>query len=192
MKQEYKRLRKELFRISPHFKKRQAKIYFLFILKLTLAELLVAAFMAGVYVITPGGALAFPIIGIIVFWKLLKKSILDKKALVGVITTIGRDNRLIASDSNIRRMLSKNFSIYTVTLSDGRTEELALPVPYERVFKKGDKLIRLSGMKYPVDLTPEELLICPFCGNIFPTENKDCIECGEPALNATVIENIER
>ena len=61
---------------------------------------------------------------------------------------------------------------------------------FEKVFKKGDKLIRLTGMDYPVDLTPEELLICPFCGNIFPTENKVCIECNEPALNDTAIGEI--
>ena len=190
MKEEYRRIRKELFRISPRFKKRLAKIYFRFFLKVALAEALVGAFMVGVYVITPGGALAFPIIGVMVFWILFKKSILNKKPLVGTITTIGRDNRMIASDANIRRMVSQNFSIYTVTLPDGRKEEIALPVPYERVFKKGDKLIRLTGMDYPVDLTPEELLICPFCGNIFPTENKVCIECNEPALNATAIQGI--
>ena len=40
------------------------------------------------------------------------------------------------------------------------------------------------------NLTPEELLICPFCGNIFPTENKVCIECNDPALNDTAIGEI--
>jgi len=190
MKEDYRKIRKELFRISPRFKKRLAKIYLRFFLKVALAEALVGAFTVGVYVITPGGALAFPIIGVIVFWILFKQSILNKKPLVGTVTTIGRDNRLVASDANIRRMMSKNFSIFTVTRPDGRKEEIALPVPYERVFKKGDKLIRLTGMDYPVDLTPEELLICPFCGNIFPTENKVCIECNEPALNDTAIGEI--
>ena len=76
---------------------------------------------------------------------------------------------------------------YLFELSDGNTVEIELDICYEKVFKKGDKIIRLSGMKYPVDLTPGALLICPFCGNVFPTENDVCVECCEPAFNADSI-----
>ena len=191
MKEEYKRLRQELFAISPRFQKLQAKIVFKFVLKVIPLELLVAAFAVAAYTMAPEVVIAFPLIGFYFFWIIFKKDFLSKKALYGTVTAIGRDNLMVKSD-NIRWMRQQNFTIYTVTTPDGKKEELILPIPYERVFKKGDKIIRLSGMEYPVDLTPEELLICPFCGNIFPTENKDCIECGEPALNATVIDGIKR
>jgi len=191
MKQEYKRIRKELFAHSPRFKKRQAVIYLWFFLRLGLAEALVGAFVAGVWLLSPIGSLFIAVVGVAVFWTMLKSSILCKKALYGTVIEIGRDNLMVNSQTNIRRMESKNFTVYTVARPDGKNETLLLPVPYERVFKKGDKLIRLSGMKYPVDLTPEELLICPFCGNIFPTENEICIGCGEPALNAKAIEEIK-
>ena len=191
MNQEYKQTKMALYRQSPRFKKLQTKILLRFVFKVVLCELPIAALTVGAYVISPAGALTFPIIGIIIFWILFEKDFLSKKALYGTVTAIIRDNLTVKSD-NIRWMKQQNFSIYTVTMPNGKKEELILPIPYERVFKKGDKIIRITGMKYPVDLTPEEWLICPFCGNIFPTENKDCIECGEPALNATVIDGIKR
>ena len=190
MKEKYKRIRKELFALNPRFRKMQTKIVLKFVLKVTPLELLVAAFAAAAYAMAPGVVIAFPVIGFYAFWIIFKKDFLSKNALYGTVTTIGRDNLMVKSD-NIRWMKQQNFTIYTITTPDGKKEELILPIPYERVFKKGDKIIRLSGMEYPVDLTPEEMLICPFCGNIFPTENKDCIECGEPALNATVIDGIK-
>lgn len=191
MKEEYKKIRRELFAISPRFRKLQTKIVLKFMFKVTPIELLIAAFAVAAYAMAPGVVIAFPVIGFFAFWVIFKKDLLSKKALYGTVTAIGRDNMMVNSDY-IQRMRHQNFTIYTVTTLDGKREKLILPIPYERVFKKGDKLIRLTGMKYPVDLTPEELLICPFCGNIFPTENKDCVECGEPALNAKAIENIER
>ena len=189
MKEEYKRIRRELFAHSPRFKKLQAKIFFRFAIKIILLELLIAAFAVGAFSLAPTSVYAFIIIGIAVFCYLLKTSKLIGHRMLGTITHITRDNIRVSSEY-IRRMTDRNFSLFTVTASDGKEATFFLPVPYERVFKKGDKIIRLSGMKYPVDLTTEELLICPFCGNIFPTENQDCIECGEPALNAKAIDKI--
>ncbi len=190
MNQEYKRIKSALYKQSPRFKRKQTKVFLLFFLKVVLCELPIAALAVGAYVLSPASALAFLIIGIVIFVILLKKAFLEKKALYGTVVKISRDNLIVKSDY-INRMTQKNFSIYTIDTPDGKKKELILPIPYERVFKKGDMIIRLPGMDYPVDLTPEELLICPFCGNIFPTENKDCIECGEPALNAKVIDGIK-
>ena len=84
-------------------------------------------------------------------------------------------------------MKEQEFTIFSVTSPNGKMQELEMETAYEAFFKKGDQIIRLSGMKYPVDLTPGALLICPFCGNVFPSENEVCIECNEPAFNADSI-----
>ena len=195
MKQEYKRIRTALCRQSPRFKKKQTTVFLLFFLKVAVAELLIAAFAVGAFFFAPASVYAFIIVGIAVFCYLLKKSNLIGTRILGTVTDIKRIIRGVSRKGGVVRysmdMMQKTFSVFTISSDDGKTREIELDVQYERVFKKGDKIIRLSGMEYPVDLTPEELLICPFCGNIFPTENKDCIECGEPALNATVIDGIK-
>ncbi len=197
MKEEYKRIRRELFAHSPRFKKLQSKIFFRFAIKVILLELLIAAFAVGAFSLAPTSVYAFIIIGIAVLYYLTKASKLIGTRVLGTVTDINRITRNVTrSGMNQRggtfRMTQNTFSVFTISSDDGNTQEIELNVQYEKVFKKGDRIIRLSGMKHPVDLTPEELLICPFCGNIFPTENQDCIECGEPALNARAIQNIER
>jgi len=190
MKEKYKRIRKELFALNPRFKKLQTRATLGFFLKIALLELLMAAFTVGTYIITPGGAITFPIIGILSFAVILRKSKFWKWRTYGEITDITRTSRLNPLKGYFGAVREKQVSIFTVTDSDGNTVEIELDICYEKVFKKGDQIIRLSGMKYPVDLTPEEILICPFCGNIFPTENEVCVECGEPAIRAKITTDI--
>ena len=195
MNQEYQKIRKALYLQSPRFKQKQALVFVRFFLKLALFEALVVAFAVGSYFLSPFTVYAFIIIGIAAFGYLLKKSGLIGTRTFGTITDIKRITRGVDRNGGgvVRYsmdMMQKNFSVFTVTESNGKKREIELDTAFEKVFKKGDKLIRLTGMDYPVDLTPEELLICPFCGNIFPTENKVCIECNEPALNDTAIEKL--
>jgi len=193
--QEYQKIRKALYLQSPRFKQKQALVFVRFFLKLALFEALIVAFAVGSYFLSPFTVYAFIIIGIAAFGYLLKKSGLIGTRTFGTITDIKRITRGVDRNGGgvVRYsmdMMQKNFSVFTVTESNGKKCEIELDTAFEKVFKKGDKLIRLTGMDYPVDLTPEELLICPFCGNIFPTENKVCIECNEPALNDTAIEKL--
>ena len=196
MKEEYSSIRQALCAHSPRFKKKQTMVFLLFFLKIAIVEILIAASAVGSYFLAPPSIYAFIVIGIAVFCYLLKKAKLIGTRVFGTVTDIKRITRGISRNGGVVRysmdMMQKNFSVFTISSPDGKRYEIELDVRYEKVFKKGDKLIRLTGMEYPVDLTPEELLICPFCGNIFPTENKDCIECGEPALNAKVIDGIKR
>ncbi|MBE6602675.1 MAG: hypothetical protein E7637_09290 [Ruminococcaceae bacterium] len=190
MNQEYKKIKQELYRQSPRFRQRQTQILIGFLLKLFLMEALIIAFAIGAYAISPGAGYSCIGVGILVFWLLIKKSKFFKYRFLGKVTDIRRESKMVDRKGYARSMRSQVLSIFTVTDENGNRLEIELPVPYEKVFKKGDKIIRLAGMKYPVDLTPEELLVCPFCGNIFPTENEVCVECGEPALNASVIDSI--
>ena len=190
MKEKYKRIRKELFALNPRFRKLQTRAFLRLFLKILFWELLMAAFTVGTYVITPGGALTFPIIGILSVAVILKKSKFWKWRTFGEVTNIARTSRMYPLKAYFGAVREKQVSIFTVTDAHGTTMEIELDICYERVFKKGDKLIRLSGMQYPVDLTPEDILICPFCGNVFPSENDVCVQCGEPAIRAEITDDI--
>lgn len=190
MKAEYKRIRRELFTLNPQFRKLQTRAFLGFFLKILLMESLMAAFTVGTYVITPKGAVTFPIIGIILLVIVLAKSKFWGWRTYGEITDITRTSRLNPLKGKFGVIREKPISIFTVTDSDGNAANIELDTHYEKVFQKGDKIIRLSGMLYPVNLTPEALLICPFCGNVFPSENEVCIECNEPALNTKAIDDI--
>jgi len=195
MNQEYKIIKRNLLQKCPRLKAQQRKRIFWFLFKLLLVEALIAflswksihALSAAPYIGAGIGAVAL----IFLLWK----SKLINTRIYGTVTAIQHEmlgvNRYGGVVRHATDMMLKEFTIFVVTAPNGRKRKIKMELFYEKAFKKGDRIILLSGMKYPVDLTPEELLICPFCGNIFPTENEVCIGCGEPALNAKAIEEIK-
>ena len=63
--------------------------------------------------------------------------------------------------------------------SNGRMHRMELGGQFESTIRKGDILLRLPGVPYPVTKTPGDIVICPYCGTIMPRENADCVGCGE-------------
>lgn len=190
MNWDYKHIRQALIAHYPDFQKKQRQLFWAFFLKVFLVEALVIIFAIGSYKISLGAACSCIAAGILLFGVLLKKSKFFRYRFLGEVTAVSRASHMTALKGYTKAMREQVFTTFTVTTENGNKMEIELPVPYEKVFKKGDRIIRFSGMDFPVDLKPEEFLICPFCGNIFPKENKVCVECGTAALNAGVLDSI--
>ena len=129
MNQEYKNLRKALYRHSPRFKQKQTLVFVRFVLKLALFEALVVAFAVGSYFLSPFAVYAFIIIGIVAFGYLLKKSGLPGTRTFGTIIDIKRITRGVDRNGGgvVRYsmdMMQKNFSVFTITEPNGKKREI--------------------------------------------------------------------
>lgn len=73
-----------------------------------------------------------------------------------------------------------NSLVYTVTVLDEKefTTDLDLPKHHEKCFFEGDEVVMLDALAYPINLTEHENVACPFCGNVMPLQNRDCLGCG--------------
>lgn len=49
---------------------------------------------------------------------------------------------------------------------------------YEAIYRIGDRVMRIPGIDYPIDLTMQDKTVCPRCGSIFPSENEHCVSIG--------------
>ena len=68
--------------------------------------------------------------------------------------------------------------------ANGRRYKLELENRFQDVVRVGDVLIEMPGIPYFVNETSGDLIVCPFCGNMMPRKNKDCIGCGRPNIYA--------
>ena len=193
----YQEVRDDLLLVEPRFYKIQKRAVLGFLLWTIPLELLVISFSAGAYLLTPTALYVGIALGLCVLVWRLKAARLIGNRLYGTIVSQTREVKLRSTDgvssrtaSSTHRMYQRAITVYTVQTPDGRTQTFEAEIRYENVFKNGEKVIRLPGMLYPVDLNPERFVLCPFCGNISPKENAVCIECYAPALDTKALYKI--
>ena len=75
----------------------------------------------------------------------------------------------------------KKVDIFEVTFEDekGKIYILDLPRHTEKCFLVGDDIVSLNTFPIPISLTPHDNIACPYCGNVMPAVNKDCLGCGK-------------
>lgn len=188
MKQDYKTARDMLLRKYPVIKATQNRKTLRFLLVLISLEALIAIFAffgAKITPIAPYSALG---IGLAMFAVFLYRFLKTNAPIYGTVTD---SHRIIhgvhRNGGGVVRyamdMKSQEFTVFSIASPSGKIHESEMETAYESFFKKGDRIIRLSGMRYPVKLTHGELLICPFCGDLFPGETEHCKTCGKPAFS---------
>ena len=76
----------------------------------------------------------------------------------------------------------KSFIRYTVKDENGRTYHFTLPQDYKAVYQNGDKVMRISGLDYPVCFTKRKHTVCMKCGALFVPHKDTCdaLWCGAP------------
>lgn len=190
----YRDVRQDLLKVEPRFQQIQRRAVLGFLLWTIPLEALIVAFSIGAYALTPAALYIGIVLGICVLVWRLKAARLIGNRLYGTIVSQTREVRLMSNDGvssrtggSVHRMYQRALTVYTVQAPDGQNVTFTAEIRYERVFKNGEKVIRLPGMLYPVDLNPERYVLCPFCGNISPKENDLCIECGAPALDTKAL-----
>lgn len=70
------------------------------------------------------------------------------------------------------------YAHFTVLDCKGKKRSFCLDRKYEEIYQIGDRVMRISGLGYPVDLTLQKKTVCPRCGSVFPRENEHCVSIG--------------
>ena len=102
----------------------------------------------------------------------------------GIIENVKIDTRRVKTEGKViapgfyTSMHDQNFIVCSVLTDRGKTKQFALPEEYDKVYRKGDRVLSIPGIAYKIDLTNKEMTLCPRCGSIFPSENKECITLG--------------
>ena len=77
-----------------------------------------------------------------------------------------------------RAMQDRAFIVCDIITDNGKKKQFSLEKRYEKVFRKGDEIVFVRGLNYPINMTPENYVICPLCGNIMPSVSEQCVACG--------------
>ena len=178
----YIKEREKLFRANPHLKAYQEKRRIGFFGKLFLIEVIAISFAVYLMDYVEIAWVFGLLFGILLPRLLLAPQKHLKKVGLGEIVDVLFESRIVTVDKGIRYsyrdLRRENVIVCRIMTETGREIELEYISRYERVFSKGDKLIMLPFVKYPINLIRHDWYACPFCGNLMPSENKACIGCG--------------
>ncbi len=161
---------------------RRNRVITLFVLKLLLLEGALIALTA--YLLSFGIISAIPLglcLGILLPILILKPKKTFGSRLFGRITKIEPSVRWTSKYKNagfLNNMYQKRVIVCTVMKQDGSERQIELDSQYWAVFAVGDEILEIEGINYPINLTPRDKILCPFCGSIMPIANQYCVGCG--------------
>ena len=116
---------------------------------------------------------------------------LFKKQYVGTVTEIFYEQRRAPTKSQVAGSTwatsMVDTTVITLVVEDSRSKNhfIELNSKYDSVYKKCDTLFFTAGISYPINLTPHDKVVCPFCGNIFVSEKPTCINCNVKILHSS-------
>ena len=177
----YQDFAKELLRLNPHLRAYQRKKLTVFWAKFALIELVVVA--ATVYMMTFDVKVA-PALGVILALVLpillLKPQKFFGTRKMGRITKIAHERRQVYNPKGNTYASMRDVTILDCFAEDEKGDAFHFEVPkrYVKVYHEGDDVVGLSGLPYPIVLTPHPWILCPLCGGIMREENEYCVECG--------------
>lgn len=177
----YRDFTKELLRLNPPLRAYQRKMLTVFWTKFALIELVAVA--ATVYMMTFGVKIA-PVLGVasalILPILLLKPQRFFGIRKMGKITRIAHERRQVYNPKGNTYASMRDVTILDCSAEDESGDAFHFEVPkrYVKVYHEGDDVVGLSGISYPIVLTPHPWILCPLCGGIMPQVNETCVECG--------------
>ena len=167
---------------NQYIKKYQRKVLLSFFLKLALIEIVIIAMIVLPKNITVYEILFGTGIAIFVPYFLLKPKKVFGGTKTGTIANIAyithkppRADRIAVDFLNAQLV-----SFIECTVVDENEEKwtFKLEQRYDKIYHAGDEVVYPGFVKYPINLTSHEFVLCPFCGNIMPRPVTHCVECG--------------
>ena len=177
----YTKERKKLLEHNPELRAYQRKKLIFFWLKFLLIE--AGVVLISVYLMRyTDSAIAVGICLAIVLplWILKPQGIFGKTCIGTIAEVVGVTRRVTRQKGFAvfyNDMHYRTFIICRVMTSRNRELEFEFPEQYEPVFHKGDTVIKLAAVAYPINLTKHDWVLCPFCGNVMPEGNERCVGC---------------
>ena len=65
---------------------------------------------------------------------------------------------------------------------DGKKHRFRVRALYDKVYRRGGRVLYVRGLQYPIPLTPEKHTVCLFCGARMLTSVDHCAGCGAKRL----------
>ena len=185
----YKKEAEALLRNSPSLAKIRKKRIFKLFFKMSLVEIAILGLTGYLYYSTHQIALAVVGVGLALF-ALYKIADPRKnfKRRCGRVTEIKFFQTRVVNKNGFMNsytaMMDAVVLIVSLEAANGRRYKLELENRFQDVIREGDVLIQLPGIPYFINKTPCDLVVCPYCGNMMPKENEDCIGCGRENVYA--------
>ena len=183
----YAKEREALFRQNPCLRSHQRTIFARFFVEILLLETLVAAFALYLWKYTELAPFLWIGLAAVLPWVVLKPQKLFGKVGIFQITDVKLIPRYITLKKGIVTTFAdkgfRNFVVYHTVSAKGHKRKFEYEGRYARAYEKGDMLIILPGIAYPINLTARNWIVCPFCGNVMPKENKECVGCGAKSVH---------
>ncbi|MBE6628303.1 MAG: hypothetical protein E7629_05190 [Ruminococcaceae bacterium] len=176
-----------ILNLNPHLRAYRRKKLAAFWIRLVLLELVVMA--ATVYLMS-FGLKAAPALGIGLAILLPVFALKPKRTfgmrMRGRITKIDHERRQVYDPMAAGRASVRGATILSCAVenADGRSSCFDVPKRCVKVYREGDEVIGISGIPYPIVLTPHEWILCPLCGGVMPAVNETCVECGAQRIKS--------
>lgn len=160
----YRNCVKAILELNPMLKVYQRKKLTVFWTKFTLIEL--AAVAATVYMMTFGVKIA-PVLGVILALVLpillLKPQKFFGTRKRGKIIKIAHERRQIYNPMGNSYTSMRGATVLDCLVEDenGHVSHFEVPKRYVKVYHEGDDVVGLSGLPYPIVLTPHPWILCP-------------------------------
>ena len=181
---EYKKEEGKVLRLHPELSKYRKKRLLKLYLKMLISGATILALTVFLYCQTPQIAIAvigglFALVGV---YKIAdpRKNFTKKCGKITKISLVQkRVNNKNGMQFSYTAMMDAVVLVVSIETPGGRRYEIELSDQYQPCIKEGDVLLRIPGVPYFIIPNPQEMVVCPYCGNIMPRENTNCVGCGQ-------------
>jgi len=121
--------------------------------------------------------------GCLTVWMILKSKLFSGK-WSGTIKNITVETKRVGTKGKVvapgfyTSMHDQNYIDVFVQKDNGIHTQFDMPEEYGKVYRTGDLILSIPGIKYKIDMSNKEMTVCPRCGAIYPRVNDRCVTVG--------------
>ncbi|MBQ1225486.1 MAG: hypothetical protein IIX75_00165 [Clostridia bacterium] len=171
---EFRKLNEELF---TYRKRRRIKLF----IKIAIFEIpIILLLISGLALYPVKSLIVFGVLGMVLPILIFDPYKLYRRAWIGEIIGFKYVERYVMPKGvmlNGRGVRTETFVVFSVKSSNGKIHKFTLPRKYELIYQKGDKVMLISGLDFPVCYTKHRHVLCMKCGALYiPHKQSDYCE----------------
>ncbi len=167
---EFKKLNEEIFKYRT---KRRIKLF----IKIAIFEIpIILLLISGLAIDPVKSVTLFSILGTVLPILIFEPYTLYRRPWIGEIIGFKYKERYVLPKGIMIRghgVRIETFVTFSVKGFDGKNHTFTLPRKYELIYKKGDTVMLIPGIDYPVCYTKRRHVLCMKCGALFIPHRND-------------------
>lgn len=167
---EFRELNEELF---VYRRRRRIKLF----IKIAIFEIpIILLLISGLAIDPVKSVITFSVLGTVLPILIFEPYTLYKRPWIGEIIGFKYQERYVMPKGvmlNGRGVRTDTFVIFSVRGSDGRNHKFTLLRKYEAIYQKGDTVMLIPGIDYPVCYTKHRHVLCMKCGALYIPHKQD-------------------